>query len=166
MQDTKGFPSGSVVKNLPAKHETWVWSLGWEDHVEQGMAMHFSILAWNIPWTEELRRLQPMESQRVGHNWSDLARTHAGQEAKVRSGHGTMDWFKIGKGVRQGCILSPAYLTYVQSTSCEMPGWMNHKLKSRLPGEITTSDMQMIPLLTAESKEELKSLLMRVKRRK
>ena len=47
-----------------------------------------------------------------------------------------------------------------------MPGWMNHKLKSRLPGEITTSDMQMIPLLTAESKEELKSLLMRVKRRK
>ena len=40
-----------------------------------------------------------------------------------------------------------AYLTYMQSTSCEMPGWMTHKLESRLPGEIsTTSDMQMIPL--------------------
>ena len=43
--------------------------------------------------------------------------------------------------------LHPAYLTYMQSISCEMPGWMNHKLESRLPGEIsTTSDMQMIPL--------------------
>ena len=58
----------------------------------------------------------------------------------------------------------PAYLTYMQSTSCEMPGWMNHKLESRLPGEISiTSDMQMIPPLMAESKEELKSLFMKVK---
>ena len=57
-----------------------------------------------------------------------------------------MDWFKIGK-VRQGCILSPCLLTSMQSTSCEMPGWMTHKLESRLLGEIsTTSDMQMIPL--------------------
>ena len=50
-------------------------------------------------------------------------------------------------------------LPYMQSTSCEMPGWMNHKLESRLPGEISTvSDMQMIPC-----EEELKSLLMRAK---
>ena len=57
----------------------------------------------------------------------------------------------------------PAYLTSMQSTSCKIPGWMNHKLKSRLPGEIlTTSDMQMIPLM-AESEEELKSFLMKVK---
>ena len=41
----------------------------------------------------------------------------AGQEATVRTGHGKMDWFQIGKGVHQGCILSPAYLTYMQSTS-------------------------------------------------
>ena len=42
----------------------------------------------------------------------------------------------------------PAYLTYMQSTSCEMPGWMNHKLETRLPGEISiTSDMQMTPPL-------------------
>ena len=53
---------------------------------------------------------------------------------------------------------------YIQSTSCEMPGWINHKLESRLLGEISTiSDMQMIPLLMAENEEELKSLLMRVK---
>ena len=42
---------------------------------------------------------------------------YAGQEAKLRTGHGTTDWFQIGKGVHQGCILSPAYLTYMQSTS-------------------------------------------------
>ena len=64
-----------------------------------------------------------------------------GQEAAVRTLHGTTDWFKIGKGVHRGS----AYSTYMQSTLCEMPGWMNHNLESRLPGEILTiSDMQMI----------------------
>ena len=42
---------------------------------------------------------------------------YAGQEATVRTGHGTTDWFQIGKGVHQGCILSPCFLTYMQSTS-------------------------------------------------
>ena len=42
---------------------------------------------------------------------------YAGQEATVRTGHGTTDWFQIGKGVHQGCVLNPAYLTYMQSTS-------------------------------------------------
>ena len=46
-----------------------------------------------------------------------LRNLYAGQEATVRTGHGTTDWFPIGKGVRQGCILSPAYLTYMLSTS-------------------------------------------------
>ena len=68
---------------------------------------------------------------------------YAGQEATVRTGHGTTGWFQTGKGVRQGCILSPC-LTYMQGTSCEMPGWMKHKMESRLPGEISiTSDTQM-----------------------
>ena len=58
----------------------------------------------------------------------------------------------------------PAYLTSMQSTSCNMPGWMKHKLESRFPGEISiTSDMQMTPPLMAESEEELKSLLMKMK---
>ena len=56
------------------------------------------------------------------------------------------------------------YLTYMQNTSCEMPGWMKHKLESRLPGEASaTSDRQMTTTLMAESEEELKSLLMRMK---
>ena len=46
-----------------------------------------------------------------------LRNLYAGQEATVRTGHGTTDWFQIGKGVRQGCICYPAYVTYMQSTS-------------------------------------------------
>ena len=72
-----------------------------------------------------------------------LSNLYAGQEATVRTGHGTTDWFQIGKGVRQAVYCHPAYLTYMQNTSCKMLGWMKHKLESRLPGEIsTTSDMQ------------------------
>ena len=53
----------------------------------------------------------------VDHLTCLLRNLYAGQEATVRTGHGTTDWFQIGKGVRQGCILSPAYLTYMQSAS-------------------------------------------------
>jgi len=83
-----------------------------------------------------------------------LRNLYAGQEATVRTGHGTTDWFQIGKGVHQGCILSPAYLTYMQRKSCKMQGWMKHKLESRLLGEVSvTSDMQMIPPLWRLKKE-------------
>ena len=51
-----------LVKNPPAMWETWVQSLGWEDPLEEGMAAHFSILAWRIPWTEEPGRLQSIQS--------------------------------------------------------------------------------------------------------
>ena len=52
---------------------------------------------------------------------------------------------KLGKEYVRAVYCHPAYLTYMQSTSCEMPAWINHKLKSRLPGEISiTSDMQII----------------------
>ena len=54
------------VKNLPAMWETWVQSLGWEDPLENGMAVHCRILAWRIPWTEEPGGLQSMGSQTVG----------------------------------------------------------------------------------------------------
>ena len=57
------------VKNPPAMWVTWVWSLGWEDPLEEGMAPHSSILAWRIPWTEKPGRLQSMGSQRVRHDW-------------------------------------------------------------------------------------------------
>ena len=75
-----------------------------------------------------------------------LINVYAGQEATVRSGHGTMDWFKLGKEYDKAVYCHLAYLIYMQSTSCEMSDWMKHKLKSRLQGEISiTSDMQMTP---------------------
>ena len=73
-----------------------------------------------------------------------LRNLYAGQEATVRTGHGTMDWFKTGKEYVKAIHCHPVYLTFMQSTSCEMPDWMKYKLESRLPGEISiTSDMQM-----------------------
>ena len=71
----------------------------------------------------------------------------------VRTEHGTTDWFQMGKEYIKTEYCHPAYLTYMQSTPCEMPDWMNHKLESRLLGNIsTTSDMQMIPLLWQKAK--------------
>jgi len=56
------------VKRLPTLWETWVQTLGREDPLEKEMATHSSTLAWKIPWTEKLGRLQSMGSQRVGHD--------------------------------------------------------------------------------------------------
>ena len=74
-----GFPDGARGKETACqwgKHETWVQSLGWEDSLEEGMATHSSILAWRIPWMEEFGGLWFIQSQRVGHDWSDLACMH------------------------------------------------------------------------------------------
>ena len=71
---TTRIPGASLVaqrlKRLPPMQETWVWSLGREDPLEKEMATHSSILAWRIPWTEELGRLQSMGLQRAGHDWA------------------------------------------------------------------------------------------------
>ena len=91
-----------------------------------------------------------------------LKNLYVSQEATVRTGHGTMDWLKIGKEVHEGCILSPCLFNYVHSISWEMPGWWStswnqdcqEKYNHRYAGDTT---------LMAESKEELQSLLMKVK---
>ena len=76
-----------------------------------------------------------------------LRNLYADREATVRTRHGT-DWFQMGKAYLKAVYCHSAYLTSMQSTSCEMPGWMKHKLESRLPGEISiTSDVQMTPPL-------------------
>ena len=61
------FLVAQTVKRLPATQETWVQSLGQEDPLEKGMAIHSSILAWRIPWTEKGGGLHPMGLQSVGH---------------------------------------------------------------------------------------------------
>ena len=76
-----------------------------------------------------------------------LRNLYAGQEATVRTRHGTRTGSKLKKEYVKAVYCHSAYLTYMQRTSCEMPGWMRHKLESRLPGDISTmSDMQMIAL--------------------
>ena len=82
-----------------------------------------------------------------------LRNLYAGQEATVRTRHRTTDWFQVGKGVRQGRILSPClfnvYAEYIMRNAR-----LKHKLESRLPGETSiTSDMQMIPLLWQKVKK-------------
>ena len=93
-----------------------------------------------------------------------LRNLYAGQEATVSTGHGTTDWFQIGKGVHQGCILSSClfnlYAEYIMRSAGLDEAQAGIKIARR---NINNSDMQMTPTLMAESEEELKSLLLKVK---
>ena len=89
-----------------------------------------------------------------------LRNLYAGQEVAVRTGHEAMDWFKIGKGVHQGCVLSLClfnlYAEYIMRNAGlgEVLDWKKHKLESRLPGETSiTSDTQMTPPLWQKVKK-------------
>ena len=88
------------------------------------------------------------------HRTCLLRNLYAGQEATVRTGHGTTDWFQIGKGVRQGSILSPCLFNFYAEYIIRNLGWKKHKLESRLLGEISiTSDMQMTPPFWQKAKK-------------
>ena len=70
---------------------------------------------------------------------------------------------KLGKEYVKAVYCHPAYLTYMQSTSCKLPGWIKHKMESKLPGNVSNLKYADDTTLMAESEEELKSLLMKVK---
>jgi len=93
-----------------------------------------------------------------------LRNLYAGQEATVRTGHGTTDWFQIGKGVCQGCILSPClfnlYTEYIMRNARLDETQAGIKISRRNINNLRNADNTT---LTAESEEELKSLLMKVK---
>ena len=93
-----------------------------------------------------------------------LRNLYAGQEATVRTGHGTTDWFQIGKGVRQHCILSPClfnlYAEYIMRNAGLEETQAGIKIARRNISHLSYTDNTT---LMAESKEELKSLLMKVK---
>ena len=90
-----------------------------------------------------------------------LRNLYAGQEATIRTGHGTMDWFQIGKGVHQGCVLSTCLFNLYAEYIMQNAGWMKHTLESRFPGELSIKSDNVADGMTliAESKEELKSLI-------
>ena len=93
-----------------------------------------------------------------------LRNLYAGQEATVRTGHGTTDWFQIGKGVCQGCVLSPClfnlYVEHTMQNAGLDEAQAGIKIARRTINNLRYADHTT---LTAESKEELKSLLMQVK---
>ena len=112
--------STSALLTMPKPLTVWI-TANWKILKEIGIPDHLTCL---------LRYLYP------------------GQEATVRSRRGKMDWFQMEKEYVKAIYCHPAYSTFMQCKSCKMPGWMEHKLESRLPGEISiTSDMQMIPHL-------------------
>jgi len=84
-----------------------------------------------------------------------LRNLYAGEEATVRTGHGTTDWFQIGKGVHQGCILSPCLFTFYVEYIMRNAGLQEGQAGIKIAADDTT--------LMAESEEELKSILMKVK---
>ena len=93
-----------------------------------------------------------------------LRNLYAGQEATIRTGHGTTDWFQLGKGVHQGCILSPCLFNSYAEYIMRNARLEEAQLESRLLGEISiTSDNADDTTLMAESEEVLKSLLRKVR---
>ena len=90
-----------------------------------------------------------------------LRNLFAGPEAIVRTRHGQQTGSKLGKEYVKAVFCHPAYLTYMQSTSCEMPGWVKHKLQSTFPGEISITSRMLMTKLPLWQKVE--SLLMKVK---
>ena len=93
-QESSRKTSISALLTMPKPLTVWI-TIYWKILKEMGIPDHVTCLLRNL---------------------------YAGQEATVRTGHGTTDWFQIGKGVYQGCILSPGFLTYMWSKSCEMMG--------------------------------------------
>uniref|UniRef100_A0AC11ER12 Uncharacterized protein n=1 Tax=Ovis aries TaxID=9940 RepID=A0AC11ER12_SHEEP len=93
-----------------------------------------------------------------------LRNLYAGQEATVRTGHGTTDWFQIGKGVRQGCILSPCLFNFCAEYTMRNAGLEEAQAGIKIAGRnINNLRYADDTTLMAESEEELKSLLMKVK---
>ena len=128
-----------TVKNLPAMQETGVRPLGQEDPLEKGMAAHFSILAWRIPWTGEPGRLQFMGLKRVGHSWEttiSLFMKYQGDQGwTVRFHDEGCQCFWQEKFLERG---KPDWSTYMQSTGGEeletrsiyvglIGGWAMHR---------------------------------------
>ena len=124
-QSSRKMPA-SVLLTMPKPLTLWIRKV-WKILQEMGIVDHLTCLLRNL---------------------------YAGQETTLRTEHGTTDWCQIKKGVHEGCILSPCLFNLYANTSCEMLGWMKHKLESRLPGEISiTSDMQMTPPLWQKVKK-------------
>ena len=136
-QENSRKTSISALLTMPKPLTVWI-TINWKMLKEMGIPDHLTCLLRNL---------------------------YAGQEATVRTGHGTTDWFQIGKGIHQGCILSPClfnlYAEYIMRNAGLDEAWAGIKLAGRNINNLRYADDT---ILMAESEEELKSLLMKVKK--
>ena len=112
-QESSRKTSTSALLTMPEPLTVWI-TTNWKILKEMGKPDHLTCLLRNL---------------------------YAGQEATVRTGHEQQTGSKLGKEYIKGVYCHPAYLTYMQSTSCKMPGWMRHKLESRLLGEVSVTQI-------------------------
>ena len=120
----------SALFTMPKPLTVWI-TINWKILKEMGIPDHLTCLLRNL---------------------------YVSQEATVRTGHGTTDWFQIGKGVQQGCVLSPCLFNFYSEYIMRNAGLMKHKLESRLLGDISiTSHMQMTPPLWQKMKRNEKA---------
>ena len=119
-QESSRKTSTSALLTMPKPLTVWI-TINWKILKEMGIPDHLTCLLRNL---------------------------YAGQEATVRTGHGTTDWFQIGKGVRQGCILSPCLFNFCAEYIMRNTGLEETQAGIKIVGEISiTSDMQMTPPL-------------------
>ena len=138
-----GFRKGRGTKDQIAIH----WIIEKARELQKNIYFCFIDYAKAFDYVDHNKVWKILQEMGIPDHLTCLLRNlYAGQETAVRTRHGTTDWFQIGKGVRQGCILSPCLFNLYAKYIMRNAGWMKHKLDSRLLGEISiTSDMQMTP---------------------
>ena len=125
-QESSRKTSISALLTMPKPLTVWI-TTNWKILKEMGIPVHLTCLLRNL---------------------------YAGQEATVKTGHGTTEWFQIGKGVRQGCILSPCLFNLHAEHIMRNAGLDEAQAGIKIAGEISiTSDMQMAPLLRQKAKK-------------
>ena len=135
-QDSSRKTSISALLTMPKPLTVWI-TINWKILKEMGIPDHLTYLLRNL---------------------------YAGQEATVRTGHGITNWFQIGKGVRQGCILSPCLFNFYAEYIMRNAGLEEAQAGIKIAGRnITNLRYADDTILMAESEEELQSLLMKLK---
>ena len=115
------------------------WIIGKTRELQKNTKFYFTDYTKPFDYVDHSKLWNILKEMRIQDHLNCLLRKlYERQEATVITGHGTTDWFKLGKEYIKAVYCHIAYLISMQSTSCEMSGWMKLKLESRLPGEITT----------------------------
>ena len=127
-----GFRKGRATRDQIANIR---WIMGKAREFQKNIYFCFIDYAKDFDCVDPNKRWKILREMGIPDHLTCLLRNpYAGQEATVKSGHGTTDWFQIGKGVRQGCILSPCLFNLYAEYIMRNAGLEEHKLESRLPG--------------------------------